>query len=163
MDPLHVDVKSLLKNGPHLYGTMMEKVNSLAPGQGMVVKAPFKPLPLISFMRKKGYEAHVDKAGLFGYTVTFEFKGIPKEEELEAMEALPEKSVTYRLDNRGLFPPEPQLRTLAKLNEMQAGEVLEIHNDRVPVFLFPKLEEQGYPYEVEQLEDGSAKVRIRKK
>lgn len=163
MEPLVIDVKVLLKNGPHLYGTMMEKVNSLAPGQGMIVKGPFKPVPLISHMRKKGYAADVEKKGLLGYVVTFSFEGQPDEKELAQMEAVPKEAVTFELDNRGLFPPEPQLRTLGKLNEMKAGEVLEIHNDRVPVFLFPKLEEQGYPYEVEQMEDGTAKVRILKK
>lgn len=78
-------------------------------------------------------------------------------------EPVPKEAVTRFLDNRGLTPPQPQIRTFNLLNEMQPGEVLEIHNDRVPVFLFPKLEEQGLPYEVEQQEDGSAKVRISKK
>lgn len=100
--------------------------------------------------------------------VTFAYKGPGTKnqvngEEEQPMESVPKEAVTRFLDNRGLLPPQPQIRTFSMLNEMRPGEVLEIHNDRVPVFLFPKLEEQGLPFEVEQQEDGSAKVRIRKK
>ncbi len=52
------------------------------------------------------------------------------------------------------------VRTLALLEELAAGDVLTIHNDRVPVYLLPQLLEQGASYEVEELPDGSARVRI---
>lgn len=70
------------------------------------------------------------------------------------------KEATRFLDNRGLEPPEPMMRTLEIVNQMEAGEVLEIHNDRRPMFLYPILEERGFTYETEDQEDGSAKVRI---
>ncbi|MFA5551921.1 MAG: DUF2249 domain-containing protein [Trueperaceae bacterium] len=66
------------------------------------------------------------------------------------------------LDNRGLEPPNPMIRTLETLDEMAVGEVLVIHNDRVPVYLLPQLADSGADYEVEEQPDGSAKVRITK-
>ena len=69
---------------------------------------------------------------------------------------MPERS----LDNRGLEPPMPMVRTLEALESMQDGDVLTIHNDRLPVYLLPQLEEQGASYRVEELADGSARVRI---
>lgn len=64
------------------------------------------------------------------------------------------------LDNRGLEPPQPLVRTLEKLSELEGGDVLTIHNDRVPVYLLPQLADLGATYEVEEQPDGSAKVRI---
>jgi len=64
------------------------------------------------------------------------------------------------LDNRGLQPPEPMIRTLSQLEELSMGDVLTIHNDRVPVYLLPQLLDEGAAYQVEELPDGSAKVRI---
>jgi TusA-related sulfurtransferase len=64
------------------------------------------------------------------------------------------------LDNRGLEPPIPIVRTLEALEEMAAGDVLTIYNDRVPVYLLPQLEELGASYQVEEQADGSARVRI---
>ena len=40
------------------------------------------------------------------------------------------------LDNRGLEPPQPMMRTLAKLEELEEGQTLIIINDRRPMFLF---------------------------
>lgn len=66
------------------------------------------------------------------------------------------------LDNRGLEPPNPMIRTLEALEGMGPGEVLVIHNDRVPVYLLPQLADAGADYQVEEQPDGSARVRITK-
>jgi tRNA 2-thiouridine synthesizing protein A len=64
------------------------------------------------------------------------------------------------LDNRGLEPPEPLVRTLAALARLAADEVLVIHNDRRPLFLYPQLTERGFRFETRDEPDGSAVVRI---
>ncbi|GAB7388148.1 hypothetical protein BSNK01_19850 [Bacillaceae bacterium] len=64
------------------------------------------------------------------------------------------------LDNRGLEPPEPMLRTLAALEKLGEDEVLTIINDRRPMFLYPELEERGYEHETKPLEDGSYQITI---
>lgn len=69
---------------------------------------------------------------------------------------------TVLLDNRGLEPPQPMIRTLAALERCRPGDAVIIHNDRVPMFLIEELHSLGYPYEVEEQPDGSAKVTIRK-
>ncbi len=66
------------------------------------------------------------------------------------------------LDNRGLEPPNPMIRTLECLDQMSEGEVLVIHNDRVPIYLLPQLADAGSVYEVDEQPDGSARVRITK-
>lgn len=64
------------------------------------------------------------------------------------------------LDNRGLEPPQPMMRTLAALTKMKDDEVLTIINDRRPMFLYEQLEELGYKQHTEQQEDGSFKIEI---
>jgi tRNA 2-thiouridine synthesizing protein A len=64
------------------------------------------------------------------------------------------------LDNRGLEPPQPMMRTLAALEKLKENEVLTIINDRRPMFLYEQLEELGYKNRTEQLEDGSFKIEI---
>lgn len=67
------------------------------------------------------------------------------------------------LDNRGLEPPQPMMRTLAALEDLESGQTLVIINDRRPMFLFEQLDELGYLYLTEQQEDGSYKVTISRK
>lgn len=69
----------------------------------------------------------------------------------------------YELDNRGLEPPNPMIRTLNKLEQAKPGDIVRIHNDRVPMFLIEELNTLGYPFEVEEQPDGSAKVAIHKR
>ncbi|MCF6092446.1 DUF2249 domain-containing protein [Microaerobacter geothermalis] len=69
----------------------------------------------------------------------------------------------YVLDNRGLTPPEPMIRTLQKLDEINAGDTLTIINDRQPMFLYPELDERGHTHETEKQEDGSFKITITKR
>lgn len=64
------------------------------------------------------------------------------------------------LDNRGLEPPQPMMRTLAALTNMKDDETLTIINDRRPMFLYEQLEELGYQHRTEQQEDGSFKIEI---
>ncbi|MFU8866522.1 DUF2249 domain-containing protein [Natronococcus sp.] len=60
---------------------------------------------------------------------------------------------TDHLDVRSLGPPEPLQRTLERLAELPDETVLVQRNDRVPQFLFPKLEERGYAHETLERED----------
>jgi len=71
-------------------------------------------------------------------------------------------SEIIRLDNRGLKPPQPMIRTLEQLEQMNAGETLIIHNDRRPMFLYPELDELGYSYETEAHPDGGFLITIHK-
>ena len=67
---------------------------------------------------------------------------------------------SLRLDNRGLQPPEPMVRILSALDQLQPGQVLEVHNDRRPMFLLPHLDERGYQYAMADQDDGSVIIRI---
>jgi TusA-related sulfurtransferase len=64
------------------------------------------------------------------------------------------------IDNRGLEPPQPMMRTLKNLEKMEKGEKLTIINDRRPMFLYEELDEQGYLHETEAQDDGSYKIII---
>ena len=57
------------------------------------------------------------------------------------------------LDVRELGPPEPLTKTLETLSDLPADAVVIQENDRVPQFLYPKLEDRGYRYETEELTD----------
>ncbi len=64
------------------------------------------------------------------------------------------------IDNRGLEPPQPMMRTLAALENLGENETLTIINDRRPMFLYEQLEELGFKQRTEPLEDGSFKIEI---
>lgn len=65
-----------------------------------------------------------------------------------------------KLDNRGLEPPQPMMRTLDALESLKESDTLTIINDRRPMFLYEHLEELGYQQRTEQQSDGSFKIEI---
>lgn len=67
-----------------------------------------------------------------------------------------------KLDNRGLEPPQPMIRTLEMLETLTNDDTLIINNDRRPMFLFPELDDLGYSYETTKLENGSYEIKIYK-
>ncbi len=69
---------------------------------------------------------------------------------------------TIRVDNRGLEPPEPMVRILGRLAELGPEDVLVAHNDREPLFLYPKLAAQGFAFDAERQPDGTYLVTIRR-
>lgn len=64
------------------------------------------------------------------------------------------------LDNRGLEPPQPMMRTLEALEKLPETETLIIINDRRPMFLYEQLEDLGLKHQTEQQQDGSYKITI---
>ncbi len=66
------------------------------------------------------------------------------------------------LDNRGLEPPQPMMRTLEALEGLSKGETLSIINDRRPMFLYEQLDELGYRHKTIERNDGSFLIEIKK-
>lgn len=51
------------------------------------------------------------------------------------------------VDNRGLEPPEPMVRILTALKELETDGELVALMDREPLMLYPELERRGYTWE----------------
>ncbi|MEH7386683.1 DUF2249 domain-containing protein [Bacillus sp. JJ1521] len=67
-----------------------------------------------------------------------------------------------KLDNRGLEPPTPMMRTLKALEKLNKGDTLTIINDRRPMFLYEQLDELGYKHTTESHPDGGFQIEITK-
>ncbi len=64
------------------------------------------------------------------------------------------------LDNRGLEPPLPMVRTLETLTGLAPGATLVVRNDRVPVYLLPQLDARGVTYEIVELPEGGVVLTL---
>lgn len=52
------------------------------------------------------------------------------------------------LDVRGLECPEPLVQTLGLIERGDVGNVIVVHLDQEPLFLYPELDERGWSHEV---------------
>jgi uncharacterized protein (DUF2249 family) len=170
---VELDVRPHLKKKLEPFQLIMEQVKTLDKDDTFVLHATFKPTPLLALMKTKGFHNKVEKIGDEHWAVTFVHKSMKhllKEEPAAEADAAndeveadaPREPQLHKLDNRGLEPPQPMVRTLAKLGNACSGDQVVIHNDRVPMFLIEELNTLGYPFEVDQQQDGSAIVTITK-
>ncbi|PIW98956.1 MAG: hypothetical protein COZ80_07930, partial [Ignavibacteria bacterium CG_4_8_14_3_um_filter_37_9] len=79
----------------------------------------------------------------------------------------PSKEIDYEkvieLDVRELVPPEPMIKILEALSQVDENTVLLVHHHREPMMLYPKLEERGYEAVTNKIEENYFKVVITKK
>ncbi len=167
---VELDVRPQLKQKMEPFQIIMDAVKGLTPEDTFVLHATFKPTPLLGVMKTKGYTSKSEQLEKDHWVVTFVHES--REDAFTEEEVFPGSRKAsqnsdaaprvYELDNRGLEPPQPMIRTLNKLEASRAGDKVVIHNDRVPVFLIEELNNLGYPYTVEEQPDGSARVTISK-
>jgi uncharacterized protein (DUF2249 family) len=140
---IELDVREDLKNKLEPFQKIMEAIKGLTNiNDTFILHAPFKPVPLFAVLKAKGFTHEAEEIATKHWKVTFI------------------KNSIMILDNRGLEPPQPMMRTLAALETMGEDEVLTIINDRRPMFLYEQLEELGYQHRTEQQKDGSFIIEI---
>ncbi|NGQ93965.1 DUF2249 domain-containing protein [Brevibacillus sp. SYP-B805] len=172
---VELDVRPHLRKKLEPFQLIMDTVKTLGPDDTFILHATFKPVPLLGLMKTKGFAYKTEQLAQDHWKVTFVPKsrkhelqdGESDEESNQGPSIAPMKEDgdsprTIELDNRGLEPPQPMVRTLKTLETCRKGDRVVIHNDRVPVFLIEELSTLGYPYTIEEQPDGSALVTIQK-
>lgn len=144
-----VDVRPTLRAGGEPFAEIMAAVNALAPGQGLRLVATFKPVPLFSVLGSKGYTHEEREIGHGDWEVLFSPAGAPSGATEPAAPADDEgawPAPAREMDNRDLDPPEPMVRILAAIEEMEPGQVLGALLCREPMFLLPELAKRGHSW-----------------
>lgn len=118
---VELDVRPMLAAKIEPFSAIMKKVKALKPNDIFVLHAPFKPTPLFKVLGRKGFKHEAQRVGKRHWKVTFWKSEIEEVSSLpaspaEKTHATPSTSQIHRLDNRGLEPPQPMIRTLPGKN-----------------------------------------------
>ena len=165
---VEVDVREDLRAGREPFSRIMTAVGALRPGEMLLLRAIFEPVPLFAALARRGFVHAVRQEGPDDWTVWFwrPADSAPdtivqhSEQPATAPNAIPDDDSTVWLDVRGLEPPEPLMRTLTALETLPAGRQLVQVNARVPQLLFPMLAERGFACEVDDSRADQVLVRL---
>lgn len=139
-----LDVRPILAEGGEPFQAIMAAVESLAPGQGLTLLAPFKPVPLFTVLERKGFLHQVSELEGGDFEVRF----TPRATEVLASEDIDDggewPEPVRNFDFSDLDPPQPMVRILSELETMSPGEVMFAVLAREPLFLFPELTKRGH-------------------
>jgi len=151
-----LDVRPILASGGEPFQAIMAAVESLEPGQGLMLLAPFKPQPLFTVMERKGFAHQVSELEGGDFEVRFVPRAtkVLASDDVEDGDEWPEPVRAFDLSD--LDPPQPMVRILSELETMSPGEVIFAVLAREPLFLFPELTKRGHKWAGNYDDTGSA-------
>lgn len=145
-----LDVRDDLRSGVEPFARIMGAARALGPGSVLRVRAIFEPAPLYGVFARKGLAHFTEQLAADDWRVWFFHAESDRSPERESAPREHSDDDVIVLDVRGLEPPEPMIRTFEALAAMPRGKTLVQLNVRVPQFLLPRLEEQGFVYEIRE-------------
>lgn len=159
-----LDVRDTMRSGGEPFNIIMKTVATVKQGQALMLETIFEPAPLYDVLRRKGFEHETEQLGEEHFRVWFYrlSEKTADRVQADARERIREEGDTVYLDVKGLEPPQPMALILETMAKLDPSKTLEVHHERVPVFLYPKLDERGYKHETHELDDRNVKLIIRK-
>lgn len=164
--PVDLDVRPILQGGADPLKTILQNVEQLAPHQYLHLINSFEPIPLYTVLGKRGFD-HFTEFRDGAFHVHF-YRRMPTEqgasgEEQERDETtpdIPSRAQTIALDVRQLSPPEPMMKILETLPQVDERTLLFVHHHREPLFLYEKLQARGYKWHVKMISENDFHVKI---
>lgn len=163
---IELDVREDLRSGREPFSKIMSAVAALGANDVLLLRTIFEPAPLFGVLAKRGFASESRANGPDDWSSWFWRPDAQTSEPSDAQAAVApgqtavQNEAVIELDVRGLEPPEPLMRTLAALETLPDGYVLQHVNTRVPQLLFPLLAERGFACEVDESLAHVVTVRI---
>jgi uncharacterized protein (DUF2249 family) len=163
-----VDVREDIRRGQEPFAKIMAAVKELKPGQALLLRNVFEPVPLYQVLKKKELDHWTECRGPEDWWIYFypspaagTAAAASSPEAGGGGEVAPvRRAAEVIVDARGLEPPQPMQRILEALASLPEGATLLARTDRRPMLLYPKLEERGYRYETRETDGDGFETRI---
>lgn len=144
---IQFDVRPILEQGRDPFNDIMSKIKDLKSDEMLMIINSFEPVPLYSVLGNKGFQHWTEKENDVFKVYFFKAKKETHTQQNNFDAKLSGELKTEKiieLDVRELPPPEPMMKILEKLNEIDENTILLVHHHREPLMLYPKLEERGF-------------------
>ncbi len=161
----NLDVREVMKNHGEPFPVIMQAVAKVKQGEALVLETIFEPAPLYDVLQKKGFEHQTEMLAEDHYKIWFyrEAARDVQQENTDMKDRIREEGGTVYLDVRGLEPPQPMAMVLGTMAKLDPAKRLVVQHERVPMFLYPKLDEKGYTYETHELDQHNVQLIIKPK
>ncbi len=171
---ISLDVRPILDSGVDPFKVIMETLETMEAAKTLCIINSFEPIPLLNLISKKGYSYRTDRSEV-GIVKTYIFQGDNQEKQLVEVKSerlLPKTfgeaceyfdSRTEMLDVRQLDMPMPMVEILKAVELLDEKSALFVHHKRIPQYLIPELEDRGFAYFSNEIDDENTKLIIFKK
>jgi uncharacterized protein (DUF2249 family) len=161
LQPVELDVRPILQGGTDPLKMILQTVEQLAPDQHLHLLNSFEPIPLYTVLGKRGFDHFTEF--LDGTFHVHFYRRMPTAEKMPpppASAEVPDREKIIELDVRALSPPEPMMRILEVIPQVDEKTLLFVHHHREPLFLYEKLQARGYKWHVKKIAENYFHVKI---
>lgn len=161
LQPVDLDVRPILQGGADPLKTILKSVEQLSPNQYLHLLNSFEPIPLYTVLGKRGFD-HFTEFLDGAFHVHF-YRRMPTAEKMPpppASAEIPAREKTIEVDVRQLAPPEPMMKILETLSQVDERTLLFVHHHREPLFLYEKLQAREYKWNLTKIEENYYHLKI---
>ena len=160
------DVRPIIDAGDDPLALIVDRVKKMPKGGALKIINSFEPTPLISLLKKQGFESYVDQVDeniietYFYKTSDAAIEINDQEKNAEGWDELLQKfeEKIETVDVRHLEMPQPMMTILEAIEKLPDDQALYVYHKRIPVFLLPELKERKFDYRIK--EEAPNEVRL---
>ena len=161
-----IDVRPILAAGQEPFNAVMGMLPSVPAGGGVIIDAPFNPLPLRRVLGRRGFSTYGEKLSEKHWRIWCRRELPPVGAERAATDAggaaVWVEADGVHIDVRGLPAPVPLVAILGLIESGRHHDVMIVHHEREPLFLFPELAERGWTHAIVAGEAGEVRLVLRR-
>ncbi|HEX5505841.1 MAG TPA: DUF2249 domain-containing protein, partial [Thermomicrobiales bacterium] len=164
-----LDVRPYHERGEEPFSAIVAAARRVPPGQALLLRNTFEPLPLYDALGRLGFVAASRRLGPDDWETRFLNTGRPPRAPAPPPAAPPPTAAgwaapdaTVTIDVSELVPPEPLVKILEALEALPPGATLLVHHVRRPLHLYPRLDALGCRHETREPAPGRVEVLIHK-
>jgi len=165
-----LDVRPILDSGVDPFKEIMAKLKEMNDDEELLIINTFEPIPLLNILKDKGYQYETirPKEGevhtrLFKVNTNIDITPInisnKKERTFEAAQEEFQGNM-YEADVRDLEMPMPMVTILEEVEKIGEGQALFVHHNKLPQYLIPELENRGFSFVTNEIDDQNIKLII---
>ncbi len=159
------DVRPIISGGKDPLKFILAKVKELNNDEILLLINSFEPIPLYTVLGRQGYGHKVEKEDdvfkiYFYKDSTLASAEKEKETSNDSEINIADFENIIELDVRDLEPPEPMIKVLEAVSNLDNSTALLLHHHREPMMLYPKLEERGFRAFCTKINDDYFKIVI---
>ena len=165
---IEFDVRPIIDADEDPLPLIVKKVKEIQQGQALKIINSFEPTPLLSLLKKQGFDSYVDVIDPH-VIETYFFRTSNAAVVINDTENIPEGWDTYiqkftgklkTIDVRQLEMPGPMMAILDAIESLPPGTALFVYHKRIPVFLLPELKEKKFDYRIKEIANNEVHLLI---
>ena len=163
-----LDVRPIIDAGEDPLSLIVKTVKNIKQGDALKIINSFEPTPLLSLLKKQGFDSYVDTIDenlvetyfyKAGDNIVEIDKGVDAE---DGWDTYMEKYIGHleTVDVRDLPMPQPMMTILGVIENLPKEKALFVYHKKIPVFLLPELKEKGFDFRIKEISENQVHLLI---